>query len=94
VSSRAGLDICERFRLQPGFDPRTVQPVASHICPQRRVQGTDERSVLPWKTNQSKRNGNLLPTTHKLDSWQLCDAHREHKETEQNSHSSYTQVNK
>ena len=26
---RAGLDGCEKSRLLPGFDPRTVQPVAS-----------------------------------------------------------------
>ena len=26
---RSGLDKCGNFRLPPGFDPRTVQPVAS-----------------------------------------------------------------
>ena len=30
VGPRAGLDRCEKSRLPPGFDPRTVQPVASH----------------------------------------------------------------
>jgi hypothetical protein len=29
VGLRAGLDVCEKFRPPPGFDPRTVQPVAS-----------------------------------------------------------------
>ena len=29
VVSRAGLDGCGNSRLPPGFDPRTVQPVAS-----------------------------------------------------------------
>jgi hypothetical protein len=29
VDLRAGLDVCEKSR-RPGFDPRTVQPVASH----------------------------------------------------------------
>jgi len=29
VGSRAGLDRCGKSRLPPGFDPRTVQPVAS-----------------------------------------------------------------
>ena len=29
VGPRAGLDGCRRYRLPPGFDPRTVQPVAS-----------------------------------------------------------------
>jgi hypothetical protein len=29
VGSRAGLDMCGRSRLPPGFDPRTVQLVAS-----------------------------------------------------------------
>ena len=29
VGLRAGLDECEKSRPQPGFDPRTVQPVAS-----------------------------------------------------------------
>jgi hypothetical protein len=41
VGTRAGLDKCEKSRTKPGFDPRTVQPVASsytdwaipaHIC--------------------------------------------------------------
>jgi hypothetical protein len=31
VGPRAGLDECENSRLAPGFDPRTVQPVAS-LC--------------------------------------------------------------
>jgi hypothetical protein len=30
LGPRAGLDVCEKPRLPPGFDPRTVQPVASH----------------------------------------------------------------
>ena len=29
VSPRAGLDGCEKSRPPPGFDPLTVQPVAS-----------------------------------------------------------------
>ena len=29
VGPRAGLDTCEKDRPPPGFDPRTVQPVAS-----------------------------------------------------------------
>jgi hypothetical protein len=29
VGPRAGLDVCENSRPQPGFDPRTVQPVVS-----------------------------------------------------------------
>jgi len=29
VGSRAGLDTCGKSRLPPGFDPPTVQPVAS-----------------------------------------------------------------
>jgi len=29
VGSRAGLDVCGKFRPPPGFDPRTVQPVSS-----------------------------------------------------------------
>jgi len=29
VGPKAGLDRCEKSRLPPGFDPRTVQPVAS-----------------------------------------------------------------
>ena len=29
VGPRAGLDGCGKSRPQPGFDPRTVQPVAS-----------------------------------------------------------------
>jgi hypothetical protein len=29
VGPRAGLDVCKKFRPPPGFDPRTVQPVAS-----------------------------------------------------------------
>jgi hypothetical protein len=29
VSPRAGVDCCGKFRLPPGFDPTTVQPVAS-----------------------------------------------------------------
>ena len=29
VGPRAGLDGCEKSRLPPGFDSRTVQPVAS-----------------------------------------------------------------
>jgi hypothetical protein len=29
VGPRAGLDRCGKTRLLPGFDPRTVQPVAS-----------------------------------------------------------------
>ena len=29
VGPRASLDLCGKSRLAPGFDPRTVQPVAS-----------------------------------------------------------------
>jgi hypothetical protein len=29
VGPRAGLEGCGKFRPPPGFDPRTVQPVAS-----------------------------------------------------------------
>jgi hypothetical protein len=29
VVPRAGLDVCEKSLLPPGFDPRTVQPVVS-----------------------------------------------------------------
>jgi hypothetical protein len=29
IGPRAGLDSCEKSRPPPGFDPRTVQPVAS-----------------------------------------------------------------
>ena len=29
VGPRAGVDKCGKFRPLPGFDPRTVQPVAS-----------------------------------------------------------------
>ena len=29
VGPRTGLDGCGKSRLQPGFDPRTVQPIAS-----------------------------------------------------------------
>jgi hypothetical protein len=29
VGPRAGLDVCEKSRPPPGFDHRTVQPVAS-----------------------------------------------------------------
>jgi hypothetical protein len=29
VGPRAGLNGCGKFRPPPGFDPRTVQPVAS-----------------------------------------------------------------
>jgi len=29
VGLRADMDRCEKSRLPPGFDPRTVQPVAS-----------------------------------------------------------------
>jgi hypothetical protein len=29
VDPRAGLDMCGKSRPPPGFDPRTVQPVAS-----------------------------------------------------------------
>jgi hypothetical protein len=28
VGPRAGLDVCEKCRLPPGFDPRTINPVA------------------------------------------------------------------
>jgi hypothetical protein len=30
LSPRAGLDLCGKSLPPPGFDPRTVQPVASH----------------------------------------------------------------
>jgi hypothetical protein len=30
VGPRAGLDGCGKYRPPPGFDPRTVQPIASH----------------------------------------------------------------
>jgi hypothetical protein len=30
VGPRAGLDGCGKSRSPPGFDPRTVQPLASH----------------------------------------------------------------
>jgi hypothetical protein len=31
VGPRAGLDVCEKSRLPPGFDPRTVQTMAVAI---------------------------------------------------------------
>ena len=37
---RADLDRCEKFRPPPGFDPRTVQPVASRY--------TDNAIVAPF----------------------------------------------
>jgi hypothetical protein len=30
VGPRAGLDVCEKSRPPPGFNPRTVQPVVNH----------------------------------------------------------------
>ena len=30
VGPMAGLDVCGKISLPPGFGPRTVQPVASH----------------------------------------------------------------
>ena len=36
VGPRAGLDGCAKFRPPPGFDPRTVQPVASRYTDWRR----------------------------------------------------------
>jgi hypothetical protein len=30
MGSRAGMDGCGKFRPPPGFDPRTVQPIANY----------------------------------------------------------------
>jgi hypothetical protein len=38
VGSRAGLDGCGKSRPPPGFDPRTVQPVASRYTIMRVVR--------------------------------------------------------
>ena len=43
VSPRAGLDGCGKSRPLPGFDPRTVQPVASRTY-RLRYPGPDKKS--------------------------------------------------
>jgi len=48
VGPRACLDGCGKSRPQPGFDPRTVQPVASTFCKQ--IQFVPHREpVICWK---------------------------------------------
>jgi len=37
VGPRAGLDRCGKSRSPPGFDPRTVQPVASRYIEYARL---------------------------------------------------------
>jgi hypothetical protein len=37
VGPRAGLDVCEKISPPPGFDPRTVQPVAQSLYPAHHI---------------------------------------------------------
>ena len=48
VAPRTGLDICGKSRPPPGFDPRTVQPVASSYSDYatRPVEGRVEECIV------------------------------------------------
>jgi hypothetical protein len=48
VDPRAGLERCGISRLTPGFDPRTVQPVASRYTDYA-TQPTDKVWYDPYK---------------------------------------------
>jgi hypothetical protein len=50
VGPRAGLDRCGKSRPPPGFDPRTIQPVASR-CTDYATRPTTESQVLLKSTN-------------------------------------------
>jgi hypothetical protein len=47
VGPRAGVDGCEKSRPPLGFDPRTVQPVASRYT---------DRAIPPHKRNNNNNN--------------------------------------
>jgi hypothetical protein len=62
VGLRAGLEGCGKSRLPPGFDPWTVQPVASRYtdCALSRPTDTIEVQVLFEKTVLRTRGENGL----------------------------------
>jgi len=52
----AGLDGCGKSRLPPGFDSRTVQPVANHVkqtstCYLRTVRTSGNLTRCCWEDN-------------------------------------------
>ena len=55
VGPRTGLDRCGKFRLPPGFNPRTVQSVASHY--------TDWAVTAPKRAHKVTRNVEMLRAT-------------------------------
>jgi len=55
MGPRAGLDRCRKSRPPPGFDPRTVQPVASRYRGQRHTPA----ALYPWER----------PGTHCTGGW-------------------------
>ena len=59
MGPRAGLDRCEKSRPPPGFDPRTVQPVASRYTPY--ATRPTERTEIQTKFKIPKRKPNIVP---------------------------------
>jgi hypothetical protein len=69
VDPRAGMDRCGKSRPPPGFDPRTVQPVASRYTdyatlptviyiPFRKPE-TDSHILTTSNTNFDNQKGNI-----------------------------------
>ena len=65
VGPRAGLDECEKSRPLPGFDPRTVQPVASRYTDYTipaRSWGGDKPLIRDSKPGLSNRSLIIIMT--------------------------------
>jgi hypothetical protein len=63
VGPKAGLDRCGKSRPPPGFDPQTIQPVASHYSdyatrPQYVLELTTQ--MLPSNSNNTAKNNDII----------------------------------
>ena len=61
MGPRAGLDRCGKSRPPPGFDPRTVQPVASRYTdyvtrPTRSGEDSGKKRTIFFSTEQKLLN--------------------------------------
>jgi hypothetical protein len=69
VGPRAGLDGCGKSRPPPGFDPRTVQPVASryNVCAIPAHFGEGYGWKAENRTGRPRSAWNALPLTDEHD---------------------------
>jgi len=68
VGPRTGLDRCGKSRPPPGFDPRTVQPVASRYTDYAtRPTPISSRVVQNIGLQIKEETNEMLHTEHSLD---------------------------